>query len=64
MGDARYCASPTAGMGGSLAIIGATALADALEMYKNDYKKAFEQYNTVLRPFVEEVQEMALLNTG
>jgi 2-polyprenyl-6-methoxyphenol hydroxylase-like FAD-dependent oxidoreductase len=29
VGDAGYCASPAAGMGGSLAIVGATALADA-----------------------------------
>lgn len=59
-GDAGYCASPAAGMGGSLAIIGATALADAIEKYNGNYELAFEAYNADLRPFVEEVQAGAV----
>lgn len=59
VGDAGYCASPAAGMGGSLAIDGAGALADAFQKYHGSYKLAFEEYNKSLRPFIEEVQATA-----
>ncbi|MGC4104075.1 FAD-dependent monooxygenase [Ferruginibacter sp.] len=61
VGDAGYCASPAAGMGGSLAIIGATALADAFEKHHGNTTLAFEAYNNNLRPFIEEVQAAAVL---
>ncbi|PZF70838.1 FAD-dependent monooxygenase [Taibaiella soli] len=57
VGDAGYCASPAAGRGGSLAIDGAAALADAFEQSDDDYQKAFKSYNTGFRPFVEQLQE-------
>jgi 2-polyprenyl-6-methoxyphenol hydroxylase-like FAD-dependent oxidoreductase len=57
VGDAGYCPSPAAGRGGSLAIDGAAALADAFEKCNGDYKLAFEEYNTSFHPFVEEIQE-------
>ncbi|WP_225889720.1 FAD-dependent monooxygenase [Chitinophaga terrae (ex Kim and Jung 2007)] len=60
VGDAGYCASPAAGMGGSLAIIGATALADAFEQHNGNFELAFETYNKNLRPFIEEVQTEAV----
>lgn len=60
VGDAGYCASPAAGMGGSLAIIGATALTDAFANNNADFELAFVNYNNDLRPFVEEVQESAV----
>lgn len=60
VGDAAYCASPSAGMGGSLAIIGATALADAFEKYNGNFELAFEAYNKDLRPFIEEIQTGAV----
>lgn len=60
VGDAGYCASPAAGMGGSLAIIGATALADAFEKCNENFVLAFEKYNKDLRPFIEEVQTGAV----
>ncbi|MEJ5056111.1 FAD-dependent monooxygenase [Sphingobacterium sp. MYb382] len=60
VGDAGYCASPAAGMGGALAIVGATALADAFEQHNGNFKLAFETYETDLRPFVEEVQAGAV----
>lgn len=60
VGDAGYCASPAAGMGGSLAIIGATALADALVKDNASYESAFQEYNKKLRPFIEEVQTEAI----
>lgn len=60
VGDSGYCASPAAGMGGSLAIIGATALADAFAGNQGDFKSAFEAYNKELRPFIDEVQADAV----
>jgi 2-polyprenyl-6-methoxyphenol hydroxylase-like FAD-dependent oxidoreductase len=57
VGDAGYCASPAAGMGGSLAIHGAAALADAFQKHEGDFEAAFLDYNQSLRPFIEEVQE-------
>lgn len=60
VGDAGYCASPGAGMGGSLAIIGAAALADALEKHRGNYELAYEVYHKELCPFIEEVQAEAV----
>ena len=62
VGDAGYCASPAAGMGGSLAMIGAATLADALEKHNGNFELAFQDYNQNLRPFIEEVQATAELN--
>lgn len=60
VGDAGYCASPAAGMGGSLAIIGATALADAFEKHSGNFELAYHDYNKELRPFIDEVQADAV----
>jgi 2-polyprenyl-6-methoxyphenol hydroxylase-like FAD-dependent oxidoreductase len=60
VGDAGYCVSPVAGMGGSMAIIGAARLADALQCHGVDHAAAFQEYHDRLRPFVEEVQEKAV----
>ncbi len=60
MGDAGYCASPAAGMGGSLAIVGATALADAFTKHPGDLEAAFQEYDESLRPFVENVRARAV----
>ncbi|MFD2934014.1 FAD-dependent monooxygenase [Spirosoma flavum] len=62
VGDAGYCASPAAGMGASLSINGATALADALQKHNGNFNLAFQEYNKNLRPFIEEVQATAELN--
>ncbi|MDB5155817.1 MAG: FAD-binding monooxygenase [Mucilaginibacter sp.] len=62
VGDAGYCASPAAGMGASLSVIGATALADALQKHNGDFELAFRDYNKDLRPFIEEVQATAEFN--
>lgn len=59
VGDAGYCVSPLAGLGGSMAIIGAGRLAAALERYPDDHASAFRHYEDGLRPFVEQVQERA-----
>ncbi|MDN3584677.1 FAD-dependent monooxygenase [Mucilaginibacter flavus] len=62
VGDAGYCASPAAGMGASLSISGAAALADALVLHNGNFELAFHDYNNNLRPFIEEVQATAQLN--
>lgn len=59
VGDAGYCVSPVAGMGGSMAIIGAGRVADALRRHGADHATAFREYHDKLRPFVEAVQEKA-----
>jgi 2-polyprenyl-6-methoxyphenol hydroxylase-like FAD-dependent oxidoreductase len=56
VGDAGYCASPAAGKGGSLAIDGAAALADAFEKCNGNFELAFAEYNRSFRPFIEQVQ--------
>lgn len=62
IGDAGYCSSPAAGKGASLSVIGAAALADALEKHNHDHKSTFADYNSDLRPFIEEVQAQAAYN--
>lgn len=62
VGDAGYCASPAAGKGASLSVIGAAALADALERHNGNFESAFADYNKELRPFIEEVQAIAEFN--
>jgi 2-polyprenyl-6-methoxyphenol hydroxylase-like FAD-dependent oxidoreductase len=62
VGDAGYCASPAAGKGASLSVIGAAALADALQKHNGDFELAFQHYNDTLRPYVEEVQAIAEFN--
>lgn len=59
VGDAGYCPSPAAGMGGSLAIIGATALHDALRDADGDVEQAFAGYERALRPVVDAVKHDA-----
>ena len=65
VGDAGYCASPAAGIGASLAMSGAAAVAEALEMHDGHFEVAFQAYQQALQPFVEEVQATAatMLNT-
>ena len=59
VGDAGYCVSPVAGMGGSMAIIGAGRIAEALERHGDDYAAAFQDYHKGLCGFVDEVQRRA-----
>jgi 2-polyprenyl-6-methoxyphenol hydroxylase-like FAD-dependent oxidoreductase len=59
VGDAGFCVSPVAGMGGSMAIIGAGRLAEALEAHGTDYDAAFQEYHDKLHSFVDGVQEKA-----
>jgi len=45
VGDAGYCASPAAGIGASLAMMGATAVAEALSAHDGNFDAAFQAYN-------------------
>jgi 2-polyprenyl-6-methoxyphenol hydroxylase-like FAD-dependent oxidoreductase len=60
VGDAGYCPSPAAGMGGSIALVGAAALGDAMRAHPGDPSRAFREYELSLRPFVEQVQAEAV----
>jgi 2-polyprenyl-6-methoxyphenol hydroxylase-like FAD-dependent oxidoreductase len=60
VGDAAFCASPAAGMGGSLAIDGAAALGEAMRAAGGDPARAFRLYDEQFRPFVDEVQAEAV----
>lgn len=60
IGDAGYCPSPAAGMGGSVAILGAAALADALQKHPDDLRTAFQEYDESFRPIVEAIQTHAV----
>lgn len=55
VGDAAHTASFPTGMGTSLAMEGAAALAKALQD-NEDYTLAFAKYNEAYRPYVESVQ--------
>lgn len=59
VGDAGYCASPAAGIGASLAMSGAAAVAEALAAHAGNFAAAFRTYEQALRPFMEEVQATA-----
>ncbi|NEA50780.1 FAD-dependent monooxygenase [Streptomyces sp. SID10815] len=56
LGDAGYCAAPTAGMGTSQALVGAASLARNLAVSHGDHGDAFAAYEAELRPYVTENQ--------
>jgi 2-polyprenyl-6-methoxyphenol hydroxylase-like FAD-dependent oxidoreductase len=65
VGDAAYCASPAAGIGASLVMQGAAAIAEALATHEGHVEVALQAYNHALQPFIEQVQAtaMAMLTT-
>lgn len=56
VGDAAHTTSFPTGMGTSLAMQGATILAQELHASKGDYSSAFSKYYESYQPFVESVQ--------
>ena len=60
VGDAGYCPSPAAGMGGSVAILGAAALGEAFEKHPDDFAAALKEYNESFRPVIEGIQVQAV----
>ena len=57
-GDAGYAVSPFAGMGTSLAFIGAYVLAGEISQQPDNIPAALESYERVLRPYVESIQKL------
>jgi 2-polyprenyl-6-methoxyphenol hydroxylase-like FAD-dependent oxidoreductase len=60
VGDAAYCASPLSGMGTTLAMVGAAALADALAAGEG----AFARYEREHRPLVAKAQASVSRSAG
>ncbi|ANH81441.1 FAD-binding monooxygenase [Niabella ginsenosidivorans] len=56
VGDAAHTASFPTGMGTSLAMQGATILAQELQASNGDYQSAFSNYYASYKPFVESIQ--------
>lgn len=59
LGDAASCTSPMAGMGTSIAVVGAYVLAGELKEANGDYAGAFARYEATMRAFTVEAQKMA-----
>jgi 2-polyprenyl-6-methoxyphenol hydroxylase-like FAD-dependent oxidoreductase len=55
-GDAAHCASPYSGMGISGGLVGAYVLAGEINRHPDDLPAALANYDTTLRPFVNEIQ--------
>jgi 2-polyprenyl-6-methoxyphenol hydroxylase-like FAD-dependent oxidoreductase len=64
VGDAAHCPSPLAGVGTSLALVGAYVLAGELAAAAGDHRLAFAGYERRLREFVRRGQKLAKANAG
>jgi len=60
VGDAGYCASPMSGQGTSIALIGAYVLAGELAAASGNHQRAFAEFESVMRPFIETNQALGL----
>jgi 2-polyprenyl-6-methoxyphenol hydroxylase-like FAD-dependent oxidoreductase len=58
LGDAGYSASPLAGLGTSLAIVGAYVLAGELAGADGDHRTAYARYEAELRGYVRQAQQL------
>ncbi|MCG0283701.1 FAD-dependent monooxygenase [Streptomyces sp. PSAA01] len=56
VGDAAHCASPYSGMGISGGLVGAHVLAGEINRHPGDLPTALANYDSVLRPFINEIQ--------
>jgi 2-polyprenyl-6-methoxyphenol hydroxylase-like FAD-dependent oxidoreductase len=64
VGDAAHSPSPLAGVGTSLALVGAYVLAGELAASPGDHRLAFARYERELRDFVNRGQKLAKANAG
>ncbi|RKO72081.1 FAD-binding protein [Sphingobacterium puteale] len=64
LGDAGYCPTALSGMGASLSIYGAKALAHYIAEYPDDILTACDSYNTLMQPIVEKFQTNAKNNAA
>lgn len=60
LGDAAHCPSPASGMGTTASLVGAYVLAGELTRNSDDLSQAFANYDTILRPLVNQVQQLNL----
>ncbi|KAJ9652264.1 hypothetical protein H2198_008474 [Neophaeococcomyces mojaviensis] len=60
LGDTAYAPSPLTGQGTNLAILGAYLLASKLVQNPEEPTKAFEAWETKMRPYVDQVQPIPL----
>ncbi|KAL8815016.1 MAG: hypothetical protein Q9191_008495, partial [Dirinaria sp. TL-2023a] len=58
VGDAGYAVSPFAGMGTSVAFIGAYILAGEISQQPHNIPAALESYERILRPYVQSIQKL------
>ncbi|AYC99812.1 FAD-dependent monooxygenase [Neorhizobium sp. NCHU2750] len=58
VGDAAHCASPYSGMGVSGSLVGAYVLAGEINKNPGNLGAAFANYDRVLRPFVDKIQDV------
>ena len=59
VGDACDCPSLLSGQGSTLAMVGAYILAGELKEANGNYKIAFQQYENIFKPFIEDKQKTA-----
>jgi 2-polyprenyl-6-methoxyphenol hydroxylase-like FAD-dependent oxidoreductase len=64
VGDAAACVSLLGGEGAGLAMLEAYVLAGELHRAGGDHTVAFQQYETILRPFLKQKQKTALRSAG
>ncbi|CAI7626051.1 unnamed protein product [Penicillium crustosum] len=62
LGDAGYCPSVLTGLGTTASLVGAYVLAGELARHRDNVGAALESYETVLRPYVEKVQQLPPMN--
>ncbi|KAF9523148.1 hypothetical protein CPB83DRAFT_863388 [Crepidotus variabilis] len=59
LGDTAYCPSAMTGMGTTAAIVGAYVLAAEIVRQPADHAKAFKAYDTHLRSWIEQIQQLS-----
>ncbi|MDR6197146.1 2-polyprenyl-6-methoxyphenol hydroxylase-like FAD-dependent oxidoreductase [Siphonobacter sp. BAB-5404] len=64
LGDAGYCPTALSGMGASLSIYGAKALAHFMADSPQDLLQAFTHYNALMQPVIEKFQSNARNNAA
>ncbi|CAI6101198.1 unnamed protein product [Clonostachys chloroleuca] len=62
LGDAGYCPSLLTGLGTTASLVGAYVLAGELARHGDNVGEALETYETVLRPYVDKVQQLPPMN--
>ncbi|CAH0051301.1 unnamed protein product [Clonostachys solani] len=62
VGDAGYCPSLLTGLGTTASLVGAYVLAGELAKHGDNVGEALESYETVLRPYVEKIQQLPPMN--